>query len=325
MISVTDLRPGTKVKMDGGLWECVEYQHQKLGRGGAKVVAKFKNLETGATVERTFNSGEKLEDIYVETRELQYLYPEGEEMVFMDLETYEQFAVPRSRVVGAEFFKEGMTALGDMYEGQPIKVTPPTVVELKVVDTPPGVRGTRSPGGPSPPPWRRGPWSRCPFSWNPERSSRWTPGPASTWAGPRPPGGPPPLRDFDAVQKSVRGVWGKLFPRGAPMTPKELKQILQALVEHGVNELTLETPDYKLTVRRGGEVQVVGVPQVQAPVLVPPRRCRPRPRPRRRPRRRSPSPRPRRSPRTTARGAWRSGPPSWAPSTGLRPRTLLPT
>ena len=150
MISVTDLRPGTKVKMDGGLWECVEYQHQKLGRGGAKVVAKFKNLETGATVERTFNSGEKLEDIYVETRELQYLYPEGEEMVFMDLETYEQFAVPRSRVVGAEFFKEGMTALGDMYEGQPIKVTPPTVVELKVVDTPPGVRGDTVSGGSKP-------------------------------------------------------------------------------------------------------------------------------------------------------------------------------
>ena len=141
MISVTDLRPGTKVKMDGGLWECVEYQHQKLGRGGAKVVAKFKNLETGATV---------LEDIYVETRELQYLYPEGEEMVFMDLETYEQFAVPRSRVVGAEFFKEGMTALGDMYEGQPIKVTPPTVVELKVVDTPPGVRGDTVSGGSKP-------------------------------------------------------------------------------------------------------------------------------------------------------------------------------
>ncbi len=96
MISVTDLRPGTKVKMDGGLWECVEYQHQKLGRGGAKVVAKFKNLETGATVERTFNSGERLEDIYVETRELQYLYPDGEDLVFMDLETYEQFHVPRT-------------------------------------------------------------------------------------------------------------------------------------------------------------------------------------------------------------------------------------
>ena len=68
----------------------------------------------------------------------------------MDLETYEQFAVPLSRVVRAEFFKEGMTALGDMYEGQPIKVTPPTVVELKVVDTPPGVRGDTVSGGSKP-------------------------------------------------------------------------------------------------------------------------------------------------------------------------------
>jgi elongation factor P len=150
MISVTDLRPGTKVKMEGGLWECVEYQHQKIGRGGAKVVAKFKNLETGATVERTFNSGEKLEDIYVETRELQYLYPEGDELVFMDLETYEQFHVPKARVEAARFLKEGMTVLGDMHEGRPLKITPPTVVELKIVDTPPGVRGDTVSGGSKP-------------------------------------------------------------------------------------------------------------------------------------------------------------------------------
>ncbi|WP_018461466.1 elongation factor P [Thermus oshimai] len=150
MISVTDLRPGTKVRMEGGLFECVEYQHQKIGRGGAKVVAKFKNLETGATIERTFNSGEKLEDIYVETRELQYLYPEGEELVLMDLETYEQFHVPKSRVEAWQFLKEGMTVLGDMYEGRPLKVIPPTVVELKVVDTPPGVRGDTVSGGSKP-------------------------------------------------------------------------------------------------------------------------------------------------------------------------------
>ncbi|WP_117237050.1 elongation factor P [Thermus sediminis] len=150
MISVTDLRPGTKVRMEGGLWECVEYQHQKLGRGGAKVVAKFKNLETGATVERTFNSGERLEDIYVETRELQYLYPEGEELVLMDLETYEQFHVPKDRAEGARFLKEGMTVLGDMYEGRPLKITPPTVVELRIVDTPPGVRGDTVSGGSKP-------------------------------------------------------------------------------------------------------------------------------------------------------------------------------
>lgn len=150
MISVTDLRPGTKVKMDDGLWECVEYQHQKLGRGGAKVVAKFKNLETGATVERTFNSGEKLEDIYVETRELQYLYPDGEDLVFMDLETYEQFHVSKGRVEGARFLKEGMTVLGDMYEGRPLKIALPTVVELRIVDTPPGVRGDTVSGGSKP-------------------------------------------------------------------------------------------------------------------------------------------------------------------------------
>ncbi|WP_243027385.1 elongation factor P [Thermus albus] len=150
MISVTDLRPGTKVKMEGGLWECVEYQHQKLGRGGAKVVAKFKNLETGATLERTFNSGERLEDIYVETRELQYLYQEGEDLVFMDLETYEQFHLPKGQVEAARFLKEGMTVLGDMYEGRPLKITPPTVVELKVVDTPPGVRGDTVSGGSKP-------------------------------------------------------------------------------------------------------------------------------------------------------------------------------
>ncbi|MFD3004820.1 elongation factor P [Thermus tengchongensis] len=150
MISVTDLRPGTKVKMEGGLWECVEYQHQKIGRGGAKVVAKFKNLETGATIERTFNSGEKLEDIYVETRELQYLYQEGDDLVFMDLETYEQFHLSKDQVEAARFLKEGMTVLGDMYEGRPLKITPPTVVELKVVDTPPGVRGDTVSGGSKP-------------------------------------------------------------------------------------------------------------------------------------------------------------------------------
>ncbi len=151
MIGVTDLRPGTKVKMDGGLWECVSYQHQKIGRGGAKVVAKFRNLETGATVEKTFNSGEKLEDIFVETKEVQYLYPEGEDFVFMDLETYDQYHVPRATVgEAAKFLKEGMSALADVYEGQIIKVSPPTVVELEVVETPPGVKGDTVSGGSKP-------------------------------------------------------------------------------------------------------------------------------------------------------------------------------
>lgn len=150
MISVTDLRNGTKVKMDNGLWQCVDYQHQKIGRGGAKVVAKFKNLESGVTVERSFNSGEKLEDIYVETKDLQYLYPEGDELVLMDLETYEQFHVPRDISDATKFMKEGMTVMGDMYNGRPLSITPPFTVELKITDTPPSVRGDTVSGGSEP-------------------------------------------------------------------------------------------------------------------------------------------------------------------------------
>ena len=119
----------------------MDYQHQKIGRGGAKVVAKFKNLETGSTVERSFNSGEKLEDIYVETKDLQYLYPEGDELVLMDLETYEQFHVSRSISDAAKFLKEGMSLVGEMYNGRPLSITPPFTVELKVTETPPGVKG----------------------------------------------------------------------------------------------------------------------------------------------------------------------------------------
>ncbi len=151
MISVTDLRPGTKVEMDGSLWECVDYQHQKIGRGGAKVVAKFKNLETGATVERSFNSGEKMKDIFVEAREMQYLYPEGEELVLMDLETYEQFHVPKAAAgEAAKFLKEGITLIADVYDGRVIKATAPTVVELEVVEAPPGIKGDTASGGSKP-------------------------------------------------------------------------------------------------------------------------------------------------------------------------------
>lgn len=150
MISVTDLRNGTKVKMDGGLWMCTDYQHQKIGRGGAKVVATFRNLETGSTVERSFNSGEKMEDIYVENKDLQFLYPEGEELVFMDLETYEQFHVPKDISDSIKFLKEGSTAQGAMYNGRPLDIVLPPSVELKVVECPPNVKGNTVSGGSKP-------------------------------------------------------------------------------------------------------------------------------------------------------------------------------
>lgn len=151
MISVTDLRTGTKVTMDGGLWECVEYQHQKIGRGGAKVVAKFRNLESGGTVERSFNSGEKLQDIFIDYRNLQYLYNDGEIFTFMDTETYEQPTLTAAQMGdAAQWLKENIEVAVDYYQDRPLKVTLPNTVELKIVQTDPGVKGDTVSGGSKP-------------------------------------------------------------------------------------------------------------------------------------------------------------------------------
>lgn len=152
MISASDLRNGTKVSLDGGLWECIEYQHQKIGRGGAKVVAKFRNLESGAIVERTFNSGEKLQDIFIEYHKFSFLYgSENEGYTFMDLETYEQPVLSKEQIGdGVRFLKENLEVTVDYYQGRPLKVTLPVSVELKIVDTSPGVRGDTVSGGTKP-------------------------------------------------------------------------------------------------------------------------------------------------------------------------------
>jgi elongation factor P len=151
MISVTDLRNGTKVEMDGGLWECLGYQHQKIGRGGAKVVAKFRNLETLSIVERTFNSGEKLQDIFIDYRPMQYLYADGDTVTFMDLETFEQPTLDRGQIGdGVRFLKENVEVTVDYYQGRALKVTLPNVIELKIVETDPGVKGDTVSGGSKP-------------------------------------------------------------------------------------------------------------------------------------------------------------------------------
>ena len=151
MISVTDLRNNTKVEMDGGLWECLEFQHQKIGRGGAKVVAKFRNLETGSIVERSFNSGEKLQDIFIDYRPMQFLYSDGDSYTFMDTETFEQPMLTRDQIGdGAKFLKENLEVTVDYYQGRPLKVTLPNVVELQITETSPGVKGDTVSGGTKP-------------------------------------------------------------------------------------------------------------------------------------------------------------------------------
>ena len=148
MISVTDLRNGTKVEMDGGLFECMEFQHQKIGRGGAKVVAKFRNLETGSIVERTFNASEKLKNIFIEYKTLQYLFNDGDLFTFMDMETYEQPSLSRDQIGdAAKWLKENTEVTVDYYRDKPLKVTLPNVLELQIVETDPGVKGDTVSGG----------------------------------------------------------------------------------------------------------------------------------------------------------------------------------
>ena len=151
MISVTELRNGTKVQMDGGLWECLDYSHLKMGRGGAKVVTKFRNMESGSIVDRTFNSTEKLQDIYVEGKKMQYLYPDGDDYVFMDMETFDQVHLGKNIVSdAAKFMKENTEVEVAMYGDKALSLTLPNQVILKIVETDPGVRGDTVSGGTKP-------------------------------------------------------------------------------------------------------------------------------------------------------------------------------
>lgn len=151
MISVTDLRSGTKVEMDGGLWEVVDYQHQKIGRGGAKMVAKFRSLENGSIVERSFNATEKIQDIFIEYRTMSFLYANDDQYTFMDTETFEQPTLTRDQIGdAARFLKENVEVTVDYYQERPLKVTLPNVVELKITQTDPGVKGDTVSGGSKP-------------------------------------------------------------------------------------------------------------------------------------------------------------------------------
>src|SRR5690625_411695 len=151
MISVTDLRSGTKVSMDGSLWECLEYQHQKIGRCGAKVVAKFRNLENGSIIERSFNASEKLQDIFIDYRTLQYLYNDGDTFTFMDTETYEQPILSAAQIGdAARWLKENIEVTVDYFQDRPLKVSLPNIVEYRIVSTDPGVRGDTVSGGSKP-------------------------------------------------------------------------------------------------------------------------------------------------------------------------------
>ncbi len=151
MIFAGDLRPGLKVEVDGVPYVVTDFQWVKPGKGGAFMRTKLKNLRTGAVIERTFRTEEKLPPAELEERRAQFMYQKDDEFHFMDTETYEQFFLSVDQLGDArKYLKEEMIATIVSHGGTPLTVVVPTFVELAVAETDPGVRGDTASGGSKP-------------------------------------------------------------------------------------------------------------------------------------------------------------------------------
>jgi len=147
MISVSQLRKGVTFEVDDQIWRVLEYDHYKPGRGGAIIRTKLRNLRTGANINRTFLSGERVQDIRLDNITVEYLYSDGEYYHFMNTETYEQPALTKEVLEDVlPFLKENTTLDIEMYEGEPIGIQLPITVELEVADAPPGYAGDTATG-----------------------------------------------------------------------------------------------------------------------------------------------------------------------------------
>ena len=151
MATTNDLKNGMVLNLDGQLWSVVEFQHVKPGKGGAFVRTKLKNVLSGKTVDKTFNAGTKVETSNVDKRDMQYLYKDGTDFVFMDTSTYDQIHVGDATVGDAShFLLENQEAVVAVHEGTPLYVELPAAVELTISYTEPGMQGDRSTGGTKP-------------------------------------------------------------------------------------------------------------------------------------------------------------------------------
>ncbi|MDQ1631566.1 MAG: elongation factor [Frankiaceae bacterium] len=149
--TVNDLKNGVTLDLEGQLWNVVEFQHVKPGKGGAFVRTTLKNINSGKVVDKTFNAGTKVDFATVDKREMTFLYREGEDFVFMDTENYDQISIPVT-VVGsaADYMLENTNATVALHESNPLYVELPASVELLVSYTEPGLQGDRSSGGTKP-------------------------------------------------------------------------------------------------------------------------------------------------------------------------------
>ncbi|HIS98696.1 MAG TPA: elongation factor P [Candidatus Faecaligallichristensenella faecipullorum] len=142
MITAGDFRKGVTVEMDNGIWTIVDFQHVKPGKGAAFVRTKIKNIVTGAVLERTFNPTDKMPRAHIETKEMQYMYNDGDLYYFMDMETYDQIPLSKDQVEDAmNFVKENTNVTVRFFKGSPFSVEAPNFVELEVTHTEPGFKG----------------------------------------------------------------------------------------------------------------------------------------------------------------------------------------
>jgi elongation factor P len=147
MIDVNDLRKGITYELDGSLFKVLDYSHNKPGRGNATIRIKARNIRTGSTIEKTFQSGDRVQDARLDFHNVQYLYNDGENYYFMDQETFEQPGIP-AKVIGeaAGFLKEGMEVKLTFFNNEPLDIDLPTSVDLKVTQAENAVKGDTATG-----------------------------------------------------------------------------------------------------------------------------------------------------------------------------------
>jgi|SRR5690625_587866 len=148
MISVNDFRTGTTIEYEDSIWQVLEFQHVKPGKGAAFVRSKLRNLRNNNIQEKTFRAGERVKRAHIDNKSMQYLYASGDTHAFMDMESFEQIEIPASQIeYELNFIKENITVNIMMFQGEVLGIALPNHVELAVVETEPGVKGDTVSGG----------------------------------------------------------------------------------------------------------------------------------------------------------------------------------
>ena len=150
-ISTADFKTGLTIEYEGNVYQIIEFQHVKPGKGGAFVRTRLRNLRTGATVDKTFRAGERMDQAILERKPMQYLYSQGDEFFLMDMESFEQISVPQTKIGSqAKYLKENTDVQVVLHKDAIIGVSVPDFMELAVAETDPGVRGDTASGGSKP-------------------------------------------------------------------------------------------------------------------------------------------------------------------------------